>query len=237
MVWHIIALSVFIIFLVLFALRVIIYIKTKRTSFLNTHNEHKFYYDRVIKKDTEIKSRGKNQVNFVFESTFTDGNIIKKYIISKVKNDKTLLIEFNNKEVKSFSFQIFCYNKNVKLIKVIEINLVDLTNISNIINLPRNTEYINFVEKDKGINISSQVIKKYPLLMMILDGLVIATFSFWLSYLVGVLLVGNQVNNYLDSFNSIFLYSLIIFFLGVYYYIIGIIYQKRSQVVESEEKF
>lgn len=236
MIWHIVSLRVFIISIILIIFRIIIAINRRNKAFINTHNNHKFIYDDLIKIDSSIRFSNERQTNFIYKSNFKDGEIIQKYIISKLHNEKKLIIEYNQ-GLENYSFQIFCYDKNIKLIKVINLFYNELPKYSEDINLPKKCEYINFVESDKGISLDYDQKTNYPTLLMIIDGIIIATLSFALSFILGLMFIGNRIDKYLNSFNLVILLSLIAIFVSVYFYLIKYIYRKRTKNVIVEEEF
>lgn len=236
MIWHIVSLIIFIISIILIIFRIIIAINRRNKSFINTHNNHEFIYDDLIKRDNKIKTSKKKQTNFIYKSNFKDGEIIQKYIISKIHNEKKLIIEYNE-GLENYSFQIFCYDKNIKLIKVINLFYNYLPKYSKNINLPKKCEYINFVENKKGITLDYDQKINYPTILMLLDGVIMATLAFALSFIIGIFLIGNQIDKYLDSFNIFILLSLIVLFVSIYFYAIKFIYRRRTENVIIKEDF
>lgn len=234
MVWHIVFIIVFLALLLLIGLRLIIWRRTKIKSLANTHNNHEFYYDDLIKTDSTIRNKGKKQRNYVFETNYKNGEIVTKYIISEVKKSKTIILE-HKEELKEVSYQIFCYDKNVRLIEVLDLYFNEVPKHTKSLDLPKKTEYINLVETNKGIDNSHNYKVTYPTLLLLLDSTIMLTFIYSLSFVVGLLLFGNEIVTYFESSNAFILLAFAIVFIAVNFSVIKFIYNKRSQGLIKEE--
>lgn len=234
MIWNIVLIIVFIIFILLVLLRIILWRRKKIKSLENTHNNHEFYYDTLIKTDRSIENIAKKQKNFVFETDFKDGKIVTKYIVSETKKSKSIILKHHESESET-SYQIFCYDKNVRLIEVLDVYYDKLPKYSKSFLLPDKTEYINLVETSKGIDNTHDYKVTYPTLLLILDSLIMMSFIYTLSFILGFILLGNALITYFESFNAFILLGFAITFIIVNFVTIKFIYSKRRQGLMKEE--
>lgn len=230
MIWHVFGLVIFPLAVILLVLRIMIAAYRKKRSVIFNHNDHAFYHDELLKevKVKKNKSGPKKQTNQVYYANYKNGEVIDKYILTKANSGRSLTFEYSD-DIEEANFQIFCYDKKIKLLEVIEYSDIVNDKYSKSISLLRRCEYINIVEPNKGVDIAVNKQKKQPLLLIILDSVIFAAFLFTAIFIITIIFGGASFERYLQGSYLFSVVATIVIATGLNFVLTYRTYDKRSK--------
>jgi hypothetical protein len=195
----------------------------------NFSGDYHFVEDTLI--DTNIihkhKSRKVISINKIYETT---SHKIKRYMITKNRNDLSLIYEYGEK-VYHVNLLIYFYNKKKKLIYIYRVEEGVKSNYSKQLIIPKKTSYVNFVDYNDELEnyYKKQLIRDRNLL--IYDCVSFFLMMFFISYWTVFILAGNLLGSYLNGYGLLINLLLILIITILNFAMNMTIIQKRNPVL------
>lgn len=167
--------------------------------------KRKYAYEFKRDKLLRINKRDVNRADFVFETSSTTSKFIKEYVLSKDKNKKLFLCEYN-KQYKKVVFFILAYDKNGNLLNVLEIRDKKPQRYSRLIKIPRNCNAVNVIVNEiDDVTIEPSVYEQVKaskiVFYSLLESLMITFALFFVEYLMIEIFGNLYKSNYTTSSN------------------------------------